>query len=197
MSVTTLSPITPDRRPSGVDPYRLSVEQYHRMIDLGVLGPEDRVELIEGELISRMSKSPPHSAAMTRLQRRLSPLVPGGHVVRWQDPVTLNASEPEPDAAIVRASPDDYATRHPSASEILLLVEVADTSLEVDLGLKLGVYARAGVPHYWVLNLRDRRLEVFASPSAAGYASHVVVDATGTVAVPGTSVVLAVSDVLP
>ena len=109
--------------------YRLSVEQYHQMIEAGVFTPDDKLELLEGFLIRKMSKNPPYPAAQAKLVRALTPLLLPAIALRTQDPIKLEDGEPEPDVAVVRASVDDYARRHPFANEVVLLVEIADTTL--------------------------------------------------------------------
>lgn len=156
---------TPDT--AGLPLYRMSADTYKAMTASGALGPDDHVELLEGLLVQRMSKNPPHEAAITRLQRRLLRILPESALLRQQAPLDLGESLPEPDLSIVRASPDDYAARHPTAADTLLVIEVADTSLKTDLTTKLRIYARAGIPHYWVVNLLDRRIELYSQPDPA------------------------------
>lgn len=145
-------------------PYRLSVDQYHRMIQAGVFTSDDRLELLEGLLIRKMSKNPPHTAAQAKLVRALSLLLPPTLSLRAQDPITLSDGEPEPDIAIVQSTADDYAAHHPGAADIVLLIEIADTTLFRDRGTKLRSYARAGIREYWILNLPDRTMEVYTQP---------------------------------
>ncbi|HEU4753780.1 MAG TPA: Uma2 family endonuclease, partial [Armatimonadota bacterium] len=128
----------------------------------------DPVELLEGWLILKMSKSPLHSAVADLLRLALEAAVPAGFFVRTQEPVTTADSEPEPDGVVIRGDRRDFLTRHPGPGEIALVVEVADTSLRRDHSLKLRVYARAGIPTYWIVNLVDRRVEVYTAPGGPG-----------------------------
>jgi Uma2 family endonuclease len=145
--------------------YRLSVEQYHRMIEAGVLDEDDPVELLEGWLVKKMPKNPPHGYAKWKLAELLRGTIAGGWIVKAEDPVTATDSEPEPDLTVVRGRIDDYRTRHPGPEDTALAAEVADSSLRRDRGLKKRIYARAGIPVYWIVNLVDRRIEVYTEPS--------------------------------
>src|SRR5262249_17889816 len=107
----------------------------------------------------------PHSIATERIWKLLLRLLPAGWDVIAQQPITLETSEPEPDAAIIRGSRDDYPDRHPGAADVALVVEVADASLDRDRAWKRRLYASAGIPVYWIVNLIDRRLEAFTEPS--------------------------------
>jgi Uma2 family endonuclease len=147
------------------EPYRLSVDQFHRMLALGILMDDEPVELLEGCLVKQMTKKPAHVVATGLVQDVLTPLLPHGWHLSVQDPVTTEESEPEPDIKVVRGERRDYVARHPGPDEVALVVEVADTSLAVDRGIKKRIYARAGMPYYWLVNLADRRLEVYSDPT--------------------------------
>ena len=149
---------------------RLSVSEYDAMIAAGIFSGDDRIELLEGYLVEKMTKSPAHSAA-TRLTRiLLARLVGPGWYVDAQEPITTGDSEPEPDVAVVRGGPRDHLERHPSASEVGLVVEVADASLRRDRETKARVYGRAGIPVYWIINVAARTVEVHTEPHGDGYA---------------------------
>src|SRR6266571_505513 len=122
---------------------RLSVQQYHSMIDAGILRSGDPVELLEGWLVVKMTKNPPHVFANARLHDILVPLVPTGWFVNSQDPVTTLESEPEPDASVIRGDRRDFLGGHPSPRDVALIGEVADSSLDDDRGIKKRIYARA------------------------------------------------------
>lgn len=149
--------------------WHVSIEKYHAMIESGILGPEDRVELLEGVLVEKMSKKPAHTYASGALLDALFKLLPAGFHVRDQDPITMGRSEPEPDIAVVRGSRRDYLNRHPGPSDVLLIIEIADMSLERDRILKQRIYAAAGIPCYWILDLAGRRLEVCLDPRDGAY----------------------------
>jgi Uma2 family endonuclease len=145
--------------------YRLSVPQYHAMIQQGILTTEDRVELLRGWLVPKMTKNAPHPTATGLLLDVLFPLCPVGWLLRIQDPITLSDSEPEPDAAVVRGNRRDYAARHPNPAEVGLVIEAADSSLDQDRNVKKPMYAEARIPTYWIVNLIETVIEVYTDPS--------------------------------
>ncbi len=145
-----------------------TVAEYHDLIERGILTTADKVELINGVLVDRMPKNPPHESSILRLTSRLFRLLPTGWVLGTQRPVTFATSEPEPDFTVARGAEADFDTRHPEPAEVGLLVEVADTSLPLDRGEKLRVYARAGIPVYWIVNVADRQVEVYTDPTVPG-----------------------------
>ncbi len=154
----------------------LSVEQYHEMIRTGILREGDPVELLDGLLARKMGKNPPHGLATELLRDAFPQKIPPGWCVVSQNPVTLATSEPEPDAAIVRGHRRQYGDRHPGPAEVGVVIEVADTTLEHDRTVKKAIYGRAGIAVYWILDLIDRRLEVYTDPTGPaeqpGYASR-------------------------
>jgi Uma2 family endonuclease len=156
---------------------QFTVEKYHRMIEAGAFTEDDRVELIEGWVVKQMAKGPAHAYATRQVDRLLSACVPPAWHVRNQEPVTLATSEPEPDVAVIRGTADTYRDRHPYAGDLILVVEVSETSLETDR-LKGKTYGRAGIPQYWIVNLVARCIEVYTQPSEAaehGYGSSQVI----------------------
>lgn len=158
-------------RPVPTDPiWRLSVGQYHRMVRAGILTDDDPVELLEGWLITKMPKNPPHRLTTKLTREALASLLPPGWYVDAQEPITTEDSEPEPDVVIVRGEPRQYHDRHPQAHEVPMVVEVADTTLQRDRTLKKRLYARAGIPVYWIINLPERQVEIYTAPS--GPAEH-------------------------
>jgi hypothetical protein len=127
--------------------WRLSVEQYHQMIQLGILTDDDPVELLEGWLVYKMPKNPPHRIATKLTRDALAQILPLGWYVDTQEPITLSDSEPEPDVVIVRGVTQDYFDRHPTDQDIALVAEVADSTLERDRTSRKRLYARAGIPN--------------------------------------------------
>jgi Uma2 family endonuclease len=144
---------------------RFSVAEYHRMIQTGILDEDDPVELLEGYVVLKMPRNPTHDGTIQLVSKRLLRVLPAGWEMRVQSAITLADSEPEPDIALVRGDERTYLTRHPGPGDVGLVVEVADTSLVRDRDDKGRVYARADIPVYWLVNLVDRRLEVFTAPS--------------------------------
>ena len=151
--------------------YRLSVEQYGRMIELGILGKPDRVVLLEGLLVARMTKYPPHTLAIRKSFRVLQRVVPPGWFAAKEDPISTLDSMPEPDLSIVRGEIEDYGNRQAFAADLALVVEVADSSLRLDLTVMKRIYAAASIPYYWVVNIPDHRLEHFSDPTGPGPAA--------------------------
>jgi Uma2 family endonuclease len=145
--------------------WRLSVEDYHTMLRTGVLQDGDPVELLEGWLVAKMTKHPPHTTSTQLLRDLLARLLPTGYYVNDQEPITTGDSEPEPDVSVIRGERRQYLQRHPGPRDVALLVEVADTTLARDRGIKKRIYARAGIANYWILNLTERKLEVYTGPS--------------------------------
>jgi hypothetical protein len=144
--------------------YRFTVGQYHHLIKAGVLGEDDRVELIEGMLTAKLTHNPPHDCAVSLAQAELLSRLPRGWILRVQSAITLSDSEPEPDLVIARGPTRRYARSHPKPRDIALAVEVADATLEADRTDKLRVYARARIAVYWILNLIDEAVEVYSEP---------------------------------
>lgn len=145
-------------------PRLFTVEEYHRLGELGVLTEDDRVELLEGVITPKMVHNPPHDATITIVEEVLRAALPSGWFIRLQCSLTTPDSEPEPDLAIVRGHARDFARRHPFAADVSLVVEVADSSLTRDRR-KARIYALAGVPVYWIVNLGDEQIEAFWQPS--------------------------------
>jgi Uma2 family endonuclease len=145
--------------------YRFTVEQFHDLTRLGIIGPDDRVELLEGLPVLKMTKNPRHWIATGLVQDALRALALPGYFVHVQDPVDTPDSVPEPDVALVRGARRQYLGRNPLPHECPLFIEVADTSLAHDRGWKKEIYAKAGIAVYWILNLVDRQLEVHSQPS--------------------------------
>ncbi len=148
---------------------KFTLQEYHRMIESGVLASGEPYELLEGNLVRKMSRGSPHDAIIQFLTKLFVRLVPQNWDVRVQCAVTLNhASEPEPDFAFVRGDASTFRTRHPQSSELGLVVEVSDSSLLIDREDKGRIYAGNAIPVYWVVNVVDRVIEVYTQPSGTG-----------------------------
>jgi Uma2 family endonuclease len=158
---------SPSPRYANAGFFRLTVAQYHDMIRNHTLTPDDKVELLNGYLVNKMPQGTPHSGAIDSLDEDLHRVVPAGWRVRAQLPITLSASEPEPDFAVVRGVRGAFAQRHPNGSDFGIVIEVADSSLHHDRREKGEVYAAAGIPVYWVVNGIDRQVEVYTDPQPA------------------------------
>lgn len=147
--------------------FPLTVDAYHALIRTGKLSDDDPVELLEGMLVHKIAKSPPHSMITAMTRHAVEALLPDGFHYHSQDPVTLADGEPEPDGSVVRGRFGDYMTRHPGPDDVPLVIEVADASLDRDHGIKLRSYARARIAKYWIVNLVDRQIEVYTNPDPA------------------------------
>jgi Uma2 family endonuclease len=149
--------------------YRMTVDQYESLVETGVLGDQP-VELINGLLVRKMGKKPPHVISCEAIRDELLPLTPRGWRLTIEAPVRIpEFDEPEPDLALVRGSREDYEDRHPGPADVGLLIEVSESTLDRDRGEKELAYARGQVPHYWIVNLVDRQLEICTEPSPTGY----------------------------
>ncbi len=148
-------------------PHWFSVEEYHRLLERAILSSHHKVELIHGRIVKKMGQNPPHSGAITRINRRLSrllDLLEDRWCLRVQCPITLTDSEPEPDFAIVPGPESKWDKKHPLAKDIALLIEVADSSLLDDRQYKGLLYAGAKVREFWLVNLVAKRIEVYTKP---------------------------------
>ena len=165
-----MSTIAPDRPESPVVPLRFTTVQFERMAKTGVLAAGKRYELLDGQIIPMSPPGPEHCAHVDTLYSRLFRLLGETWQVRCQGNILLNRhTEPQPDFAILRQDPDHYRKRHPGPGDIMLLIEVSDSTLTHDRTRKAEVYAAAGVVEYWIINLRQRRVHVFRRPAAEGY----------------------------
>jgi Uma2 family endonuclease len=180
-------------------PYRFTVEEYEQLVRHGILTENDRVELIRGEILEKMTIGNPHIACVNRVTRLLIRNLGDGVIVSVQNPVRLGDSEPEPDVAVLTYRADEYATGKAGPADILLVIEVADSSLNEDRGSKLGLYAESGVREYWIVNLNDDCLEVYRSPQAdGGWGERLVLrrgDHVEIQTLPG--IALSIADLLP
>lgn len=156
----------------------ISTADYHRMAEVGILAADEQVELLAGQIVQKMPKGPAHSALCKRMEKLLERRLGDQALVRLQDPIQLDAySEPEPDLAVVHPSENFYADRHPIPREVYLIIEISDTTLERDLGSKADLYAAAGIPDYWVLNIGGQQLHVFRDPGTDGYQRQLILRA--------------------
>jgi Uma2 family endonuclease len=181
-----------------VTPHRWTIDEYYRMAETGILEPEARVELIDGVVVDMTPIGPGHGGHVKRGNRVFTRLLGDQAIVSVQDSVVLGPRfGPEPDLALLRPRADDYTESNPTAADILLIVEIADSSLVYDRGAKALLYAQAGILDYWIVNLVDGQIEVHRDPSPAGYQTIESAqrgDAISLVAFPDISI--AVTDIL-
>ena len=178
--------------------FRFSVDDYEQMLEFGILGENDRVELIRGEIVEKISIGELPAASVKKINAILALLLQGRAIVGIQDPIRLADSMPEPDISVQRLRSDYYASAHPTPADVLLLIEVADSTLEYDRTVKLSLYAEAGIAEYWIVNLVDSCIEVHRKPRPDGQYDEVQrFDRGQSVTVPGFSdCVLAVDQAL-
>jgi Uma2 family endonuclease len=147
----------------------MTVDEFEAMVSSGAFTKHDRLELIEGRLVEKMTKNPSHSTASEMCRRELDRLLPAGWHTRAEKPVRIpaRASKPEPDISVARGALKTYLKRDPNPDDIALLVEVSDSSVAEDRAMAV-TYGAAGIPVYWIINLRDRQVEVYTKPDPAG-----------------------------
>ena len=176
----------------------LTVHEYDRMTEIGIFDEDERVELLAGQIVKMAAKGTAHGAAIARTKILLDNRLREQIFVRLQDPVRMNNySQPEPDISVVIPDPLYYEDHHPTPSEVYLIVEVADTTLRTDCGIKAKIYAESGITDYWVLDVNNRQLHVFREPSQDGYLSQIILADDGSISplqFPGIS--FAVRDML-
>jgi Uma2 family endonuclease len=151
-------------------PHRLTVDEYYRMAEVGLLAPDARVELIDGEIVDMAPIGSRHAATVDRLAKRLILAVGESAIVRIQGPVRLSLySEPQPDFAVLRSRADGYTSGHPTAEDVLLIVEVSDTTLRYDRDVKAKLYALHSISELWTVDLEHGQLHAFRSPRDSEY----------------------------
>jgi Uma2 family endonuclease len=180
-------------------------EEFHRASDLGVFRPGERLELIAGELVEKMTQNRPHAIGVSKTAEALERAFGAGFYAQEQQPLALATDgEPEPDVLMLRGAPDDYPD-HPTEYDALLVVEISDTTLAYDRGRKAAYYAEAGIADYWIVNLGERQVEVLRQPAADptspwghSYQSRTVVAETGTLSpLAAPAAVVRAADLLP
>jgi Uma2 family endonuclease len=177
-----------------------TVQDYHRMSELGILDPNERTELIDGQITLMVAKGNPHILTVRLLTRTMETSLSDRPIlVSIQEPIQLNnSSEPEPDLAIVKGDMFDYADRHPQPTEIHLIIEVADSTLKYDCQVKDKHYAKANIPDYWVVDLKNRQVHVFRNPTPTGYASQLILAESQTVSpLAFPDVIIPIGSILP
>lgn len=153
-----------------------TIDEYHDMAEHGILSPWERTELIEGQVISMAAQKPPHSCITDNLEEYFRELFAGVAKVRSQKPVVLsNASEPEPDIAIVKIDERNYYDRHPTVADVFLIVEVSDSTLAFDTNQKLAAYSRSGISDYWVVDVKEEVVRIFRHPHNGEYLQQLFV----------------------
>ena len=183
---------------------KFTIAEYHQLVDLGFFTENDRIELIRGEIINMAPKRTPHSVCNSLLWKKLYQLIGQQAEIRVQEPITLPSdSEPEPDVVVAKLKADNYLSAHPVAEDIILAIEIADSTLKYDREIKIPLYAEAGINDYWIFNLVDKCLEVYTKPFSHqngnfNYQTRNIILADGTIEIPGFSdVILELASVFP
>lgn len=183
----------------GSSPHRFTVSDYHRMADTGILGEDARVELIRGQIIDMAPIGAPHFGMVNRLTRLLPACIAGRGALSVQNPVRLDdGSEPEPDVAVLKPRADDYETATPRPADVLLMIEVSESTLRYDRDVKIPLYAESGISECWLVDIVGRAVEVYRRPVGGRYAEMRRVGSEGTLdieALPGAT--LAAGDLFP
>ncbi|WP_373541580.1 Uma2 family endonuclease [Chamaesiphon sp.] len=178
---------------------QLTSTEYYQMMESGIIREGERVELVLGQIFTMAAKGTRHTLSTRKLFKQLLALIGDRADVQSQDPITLpNNSEPEPDIVIARLRSDDYVNSHPSPADIILVIEVADSSIKFDRETKAPLYAAAGISEYWIINLIDDRLEIYRQPEGDIYTSIEIVTPPRSVSLPQfPEISLNISDFFP
>lgn len=153
-----------------ISPHRFTTDDYHRLVGAGALHEDDRVELIDGQIHDMMPIGPFHGGCVKWLSKRFQSLSGDRWITSTQDPVVLSEhDEPQPDLTLLRPTDDFYANAHPRAEDVFLLIEVSDSTLQLDREKKLPLYARYGIHEVWIVNLQDEAVEVYRKPTGGSY----------------------------
>lgn len=177
---------------------RFTVEEFHQIGEGGVFREDDRLELVDGEIVEMTPIGSPHAGCVMRLNAWFGRHAQAGAIVSVQGPVVLNdRTELYPDLALLAGRPDFYSQSHPGPADVLLVVEVADTSGAYDRGIKVPRYARAGIAEVWVVDLPARAVDVYRQPAADAYRDTTRAVPGEFLDVPGTSHRIGVHDILP
>lgn len=169
---------------------RFTLDEYHKLAELGFFHQEERIELINGELIEMVSKGVAHETCLRKLWKELPTLVGDRATLQSQAPIVIPPkSEPEPDFALIKNRDDDYLYGHPQPADVLLVMEVSDSSLDYDQDVKIPLYAQAGISDYWIFNLFDNYLECYSEPyqnsqSKYGYLNKRIILPNQVIALP-------------
>lgn len=177
---------------------RFTIDEYHRMAENGIFGPDERMELIDGEIVSMSPMGSRHAAVIRRANTLLQKLISDtSKILQIQLPITLHGdSEPEPDLAVVNARDDFYEDEHPVAADVMLLIEVADTSLNYDTGAKQQLYAQNSIGEYWVIDLSSDAIIQYLNPNAGEYGQQTTCTRGDSFESPALGATISVNDCL-
>jgi Uma2 family endonuclease len=162
--------------------HRLTVDDYHRMGEAGILQEDDRVELIEGEIVDMPPIGSKHAAMVARLQRLLERATGEQAIVWTQNPIVLdNLSEPQPDLCLLHPEDNFYESSHPRPKDVLLVIEIADTTLHYDREVKVPLYVQHGIPEVWIVDVENHCLHIFRNPAKDGYQDRQTLSQLGVI----------------
>lgn len=177
---------------------RFTVADYYKMADAGILMPSDRVELIHGEILKMSPIKSLHAGIVNKLASLLILALQGKAIVAIQNPLNIDAdTEPEPDIVVARYRADSYTENHPTPEDVLLVIEVADTSLQYDRQVKVPLYAQAGIPEYWIVNIPEQQIAVFRQPVKGKFAVKESISPGGVAVCESITLQLPVEDLFP
>lgn len=178
-----------------IERHQFTAQQYEKMVSLGIIDPEARVELIDGEIVAMSPANEPHEGMVRWLLNRLMPQVGQLATVDVQNAIALDErSRPEPDLMLLKPRHDAYRNRRPKPQDVLLLIEVADSSLQKDRTIKLPRYGRGAIPEVWIIDLEGRCVEIYRHPIGEGYGQSLVVRQGQIVCLALPEMVLSVDD---
>jgi Uma2 family endonuclease len=161
-----------------IQPYRFTVAEYQRIYEAGAIAPDVRTELIEGMIVRMSPLGFRHQACINRLNRKFCALIQNRAIISVQNSVVLGDSQPQPDLMLLQETENFYEDRSPEVAEVLLLIEVADSTLKSDREVKGPLYARSGIGEFWLVDLEHKKLEVYRDPSSEGYQTKFTLTAT-------------------
>ncbi|MFT5168847.1 MAG: Uma2 family endonuclease [Saprospiraceae bacterium] len=173
-----------------------TVEEYHKLADVSILTEDDRVELINGEIITRSPINSTHAGTVTSLLESLFPILIKKATILCQSPIVIpSGSEPEPDIVVTRYKTDSYRSAHPSPKDIFFVIEVSDSTLEKDREVKHPLYASAEIPEYWIINLIDQQIEIHRQPKNGEYHFKQIISEEGTILASSVAFSIEYSDI--
>ena len=176
---------------------QINVSEYYKMAEVGILKRGEKLELIQGEIIRKFPNSPRQASFTNRLNARLGKIIANEALLSIKHPLRIDEyNEPEPDIAVLAYREDYYSLSHPKANQVFFIIELAETSLNFDREIKAPLYARAGIPVYWILDLKHENLEVYSNPQDGLYRRNDFKKNSDKVKIPGFDVEILVSDIL-
>lgn len=176
---------------------QINVSEYYKMAEVGILKREEKLELIHGEIIRKFPNSPRQASYSNRINALLGKIIANKGLLSIKHPLRIDEyNEPEPDIAVLEYREDYYSSAHPKANEVFFIIELAETSLNFDRKIKAPLYAKAGIPVYWILDLKHEKLEIYSNPQYGIYRRNDLKEKTDKVKIPGFDLEILVSNIL-